>query len=553
MALKLQHPIVLGISSFYHDSAAALTANGEIIAAAQEERFTRRKFDSGFPEHSIYFCLEHAGIDQKELDCIAFYDEPLVKLDRIIETQTAFAPLGFFRNWRRIQDWVNQKFSLDKLIYSKLPCFSGSIFYCHHHLSHAASAFYPSPFRKASIVVVDAMGEWACSSIGKGEEKNITILQEQRYPNSVGLLYSAITQHIGFKVNSGEYKVMGLAPYGEPRYVRLIKDHLVEIHDDGSIILNTEYFDFMVGGRMTNDNFNRLFGAIDRTPESMITQREMDIARSIQVVIEEIMLNIARYAVSITGERNMVLAGGVALNCVANGKIRDSRIVDNLWIQPSAGDAGGALGAALFATYNHFNGTRAINEKSDSQKGSFLGPVYSKEDIRNVLDAYGFEYEELDGERKFNGVCDLLCDGNVIGVFQGQMEFGPRALGARSIIGDPRNPNMQKHMNLKIKYRESFRPFAPIVLAEEAQDWFESGEESPYMLLTTSLHRDKRIETGEKQDNLFGIDKLNVVRSKIPAVTHVNNSARIQTVDRARNAFTYELLKSFQKKPAARF
>lgn len=548
MRSKFEQPIILGISCFYHDSAAAVIANGEIIAAAQEERFTRKKFDSDFPEHAINFCLESAGIDNQDIDCVAFYDDPLVKLDRIIESQTRFAPLKLAQNYRRIHEWIDHKFSLDQLIYRRLPGFKGEIFFSHHHVSHAASAFYPSPFGRAAVVVADAMGEWSCSSIAEGNGSRVTILKEQHFPHSVGLLYSAITQHIGFRVNSGEYKVMGLAPYGESRYVELIKEHLVEIYENGSIVLNTDYFDFMTGNRMTNHRLEDLFGSPDREPESILTQREMDIAKSIQIVVEEIMLNMTRHAVALTGLRALVLAGGVALNCVANGKIQRSGLIDNLWIQPAAGDAGGALGAALYAHYNVYNQDRIINNSGDSQKGTFLGPVYEKKYIRMILDTYGFTYEELAENDKCEKICDLICEGGVIALFQGRMEFGPRALGARSIIGDARIPEMQKHMNLKIKYRESFRPFAPVVLLEDLAEWFETSEESPYMLLTTSVKGNRLVLSEAPNVALFGIDKLNVVRSEVPAITHVDNSARIQTVDSKRNPFLHGLLKTFKEK-----
>jgi carbamoyltransferase len=455
--------------------------------------------------------------------------------------------LKFISNFKRIRDWIKQKLPIDQLIYRRLPGFQGDIFFSHHHESHAASAFYPSPFESAAILVVDAMGEWSCSSIGQGDGNKISILKEQHFPHSVGLLYSAITQHVGFKVHSGEYKVMGLAPYGEPKFVKLIKDHLVEIKEDGSIILNTDYFDFMIGKRMTNAKMEELFNAPDRKPESPISQREMDVAKSIQVVVEEIILKMVQHAVDLTGFRNLSLAGGVALNCVANGKIQRSGLIDGLWIQPAAGDAGGALGAALLAHYKNFEKNHRKKSPSDSQKGSFLGPIFTEEEVKNVLDAYGFIYQKISGKDIFSGLTDLIIEGNVIGLFQGSMEFGPRALGARSIIGDARNPIMQRHMNKKIKYRESFRPFAPVVLVEEFSEWFEGDSETPYMLLTTQVNSKKLIKHNDDR-LLFGIEKLNVVRSEIPAVTHVDNSARVQTVDKERNSFLHELLQVVKAK-----
>ncbi|MFA4884218.1 MAG: carbamoyltransferase N-terminal domain-containing protein [Candidatus Margulisiibacteriota bacterium] len=539
-------PLVLGISAFFHDSAAVLVEDGEIISAVQEERFTRTKFDSSFPVNAINFCFEQRGVGAAEIDTIAFYDEPQLKLDRLIETLTAFAPLRVKANAGKVRDFLARKYFLEEIIATKLPAFKGEIFVSRHHLSHAASAFYPSPFEKAAIIVVDAMGEWSCSSIGLGEGAKIELLKEQRFPHSVGLLYSAFTQFLGFKVNSGEYKVMGLAPYGTPKYANLIKDKLVEINDDGSIKLNTEYFDFMTGRRMISRNFQRLFNAPERRPEGPLTERDADVASSIQKVVEEIMGKIVRQAVRLTGQKKVAMAGGVALNCVVNGKLLKSDIVEDLWIQPAAGDAGGALGAALLAHYNLFGRERKADGKNDSQKGSFLGPAFSGETIKKILDLHGFVYDEVGESELPARLCNLIAGGKVIGIFQGKMEFGPRALGARSIIGDARDPDMQKKMNLKIKYRESFRPFAPVVLAEEAAEWFEIKTESPYMLITAQVAAAKLVP-GYDNDR-SGIGSINKVRSIIPAVTHVDCSARVQTVDRQRGPYLHRLLEAFKGK-----
>ena len=542
-------PLILGISCFYHDASAALLRGNEIVAAAQEERFSRKKFDSRFPEKAAKYCLESIGISANELDCVAFYEDPFVKLDRIFETQTIFAPLKVLSNTKKICKWIKKKFQVERAIENGLPGFEGEVAFFHHHWSHASSAFYLSPFKKATILTVDGIGEWSCASIGLGEGSEVRILSEQRFPHSVGLLYSSFTQYIGFKVDSGEYKLMGLAPYGEPKYVDKIKENLIEIHDDGSVILDTDFFEFMTGSRMTSPKFHALFDGEPRKPETDISQKEMDIASSIQLVIEEIIQKMSKNAVLEAGSRNLCMAGGAALNCVANGKILRSGIVDRLWIQPASGDAGGALGAAFLAAYKKYGLLREADEKNDSQKGSFLGPEFSNGEVQKILDGYDFKYTFIEDSDWAKVVAKFVNDGLVVGLFHGRMEFGPRALGHRSIIGDPRNPEMQKKMNLKIKFRESFRPFAPMVLEEKASEWFmiKDGETSPYMLLTTAVIENKCFPMSEYEKGLFGIEKLNVKRSEIPAVTHIDYSARIQTVSKNDNQKVYELISEFEK------
>lgn len=539
--------IILGLSFYYHDSAAALLCKNEIVAAAQEERFTRKKFDNRFPVNAISFCLREGKIKENDIDLIAFYEEPYLKLDRIIETYSFYSSFNFIKNTRKIKKWIDDKFFIERDIISFLPDFKGDIIFFPHHLSHAASAFYPSPFKDAVILTIDGVGEWGCSVISIGRGNEIEMLQEQRFPHSVGLLYSAFTQYIGFKVDSGEYKLMGLAPYGNPVYTDRIKDNLVEINEDGSIRLKTKYFDFMTGRKMINKKFCDLFEGKPRTPEGPITQKEMDIARSIQSVTEEILLKMVHYAVKITGIKKVCMAGGVALNCVANGKILCSGMIDELWIQPAAGDAGGALGAALLADYKINKIPRNTENKCDKQKGSLLGPSFKNDDIKKVLDAYGFIYELVSDEEWAKRIALLLSQGKIVALFQGKMEYGPRALGCRSILGDPRISDMQRKMNLKIKFRESFRPFAPIVKEEKAGEWFDIKVKSPYMLLVAEVNLSKRKSLTQDEQMLWGIDKLNVAMSEIPAVTHVDYSARIQTVSKDINPKIYAILSTFEE------
>ncbi len=537
---------ILGISCFYHDSAAALIRDGRVIAAAQEERFTRKKHDFNFPHHAIAFCLKEGGITPGDLSLVAFYDKPFLKFERILETYLAFAPHGIRSFLMAMPLWLKEKIWMGSLIRDELK-YDGQILYPEHHQSHAASAFYPSPFQEAAFLTLDGVGEWATTSFGVGRGNTVEILAEQNFPHSLGLLYSAFTYFTGFKVNSAEYKVMGLAPYGEPRYVRHIYEHLLDLKDDGSFRMNMEYFDYCAGLTMTNQRFADLFGGRPRKPESPLTRREMDLARSVQEVTEEIMLRMARHAHRETGMENLVMAGGVALNCVANGRILREGPFKELWIQPAAGDAGGALGAALFA-WHAYLGKARHTDGSDTQQGSYLGPQFSDEEIERFLAMSEIHYRRLTREDLPGVVADLIAAGHVIGWFQGRMEFGPRALGARSIIGDARSPTMQATMNLKIKFRESFRPFAPSVLKEQVSDYFEIDRDSPYMLLVAPVAASRRIPISEEQEQLFGIDRLNVVRSDIPAVTHVDYSARIQTVDRETNPLYHETLEAFFNK-----
>ncbi|MSU54264.1 MAG: hypothetical protein EXS48_00280 [Candidatus Staskawiczbacteria bacterium] len=536
---------ILGISAFYHDSAAALIKNGEIISAGQEERFTRKKHDADFPKNAIEYCLKEAKIGPEDLDYIVFYDKPFLKFERIIETYLAYAPVGIRSFLKAIPLWIKQKIWIRDLIRKDIKGFKGKILFTEHHQSHLASAFYPSPFTESVILSIDGVGEWTTTSIAHGKGNNFKILEEIRFPDSLGLLYSAFTYFTGFKVNSAEYKVMGLAPYGSPKYVDKILDNLIDVKEDGSFKLNMEYFNFPVGLTMTNEKFNLLFGGPPREPESPVTQREMDLASSLQQVTEMVMLKIARHAKQITGCDNLCLAGGVALNCVANSKILKENIFKNIWIQPASGDAGGALGAALSVWYDYLDNTRLADNKNDSQKGSFLGPEYNNDTILDFLKKNSIPYVALPQEELIKRTAELLAQEKVVGWFQGRMEFGPRALGARSILGDPRSESMQKVMNLKIKFRESFRPFAPSVLSEKAADCFEIDRESPYMLLTADVKKEMRREMSEAEKELFGIDKLNVVRSKIPAVTHVDYSARLQTVHRETNLLYWKLIKAF--------
>src|SRR3989339_1665178 len=525
---------ILGISAFYHDSAAAIIKDGYILAAAQEERFTRIKHDQNFPINAIKYCLKEAGITAQQLDYIAFYDKPFIKFERILETYLAYAPHGIKSFMKAIPLWIKKKIWIKELIKKEL-CYEGEILFPEHHESHAASAFYPSPFNHAAYLTMDGVGEWATASYGSCDKNEIKILGELHFPHSLGLLYSAFTYFIGFKVNSGEYKVMGLAPYGKPKYVQKIYDHLIDLKEDGSFKMNMEYFNYNTGLTMTNDKMDSLFDGPARKPESLLTQREMDIARSLQDVTEEIMIRMARHVKKATNEKYLCLAGGVALNCVGNGKLLRENIFDDIWIQPAAGDAGGALGAA-FAVYHHYF-DQPLQQKSgrDLQKGSYYGTEYSDEEVKEFLSIYKIPAHKVTSEELVTQISNLIDDGKIIGWFEGRMEFGPRALGARSIIGDARNSEMQKKMNLKIKYRESFRPFAPTVLAEKVSEWFELDSESPYMLIVADVKKEKQREMTDEEKQLWGIEKLNIVRSEIPAVTHVDYSARVQTVHKDDN------------------
>lgn len=538
---------ILGISAFYHDSAACLLCDGKISAAAQEERFSRKKHDSGFPAQAIRYCLKAENITSQDLDFVAFYDKPLLKFERILETYLSYAPIGIKSFIKAIPLWIKQKIWLKQLIFEELGNFNGNILFPEHHVSHAASAFYPSPFHEAAIITADGVGEWTTTSIGYGNGNQIDLLKEIHFPHSLGMLYSAFTYYTGFRVNSGEYKIMGLAPYGEPKYVQTILDHIIDVKEDGSFKLNMEYFNYCVGLTMTSEKFHKLFGGPPRKPESELTQRHMDLTRSVQDVTEMVMGKMARYAKSITGAKYLCLAGGVALNCVSNGKILRDGIFEDIWIQPAAGDAGGALGSAL-AVWNDFLGQeRKVDGHNDAQAGSYLGPEYSNGEILEFLKENNIPFSKLNDEEVPDKAAKLIFDENVIGWFQGRMEFGPRALGSRSIIGDARSPDMQKKMNVKIKYRESFRPFAPSVLREDVSDFFVIDRGSPYMLLVCDVKKELRREMSAEEKELFGIEKLNTVRSKIPAVTHVDYSARIQTVHKETNPKYWKMIKSFQK------
>ncbi len=535
---------ILGISAFYHDSAASLVQDGRITAAAQEERFTRKKHDSSFPVNAINYCLREGGITGKDIDIVAFYEKPFVKFERILETYMAFAPVGIKSFIKAIPMWIKQKLWMKEFIRKELD-FHGKIIFPEHHYSHAASAFFPSPFEEAAFLTVDGVGEWTTTSYGIGRGNGIAIEAEIHFPHSLGLLYSAFTYYTGFKVNSGEYKVMGLAPYGRPTYKDAILSELMDLKEDGSFRLNMEYFNYCAGLTMTNGNFDRLFGGPPRKPESPLQQRHMDLARSVQEVTEEVMLRMSRHVQRETGCRKLCLAGGVALNCVANGRILREGPFEDIWIQPAAGDSGGALGAALFAWYQYLGNSRVADEKRDFQRGSYLGPAFGRDYILEFLEGRDIPYTELDEEEIPRRIADLVAAENVIGWFEGRMEFGPRALGSRSIIGDPRSPRMQEIMNLKIKFRESFRPFAPSVLKEKASEYFDIDRESPYMLLVAPVREEIRREMTEEEKRLFGIDQLNVVRSTIPAVTHVDYSARLQTVDGETHPLYYSMIKEF--------
>lgn len=538
---------ILGISAYYHDSAACLVKDGEIIAAAQEERFTRIKHDHSFPTNAIKYCLKAAGISGDDLDYVSFYDKPFLKFERILETYLAYAPIGIQSFLKAMPLWVKKKIWIKELIRDKIN-YSGKIIFPEHHESHAAAAFFPSPFSEAAFITMDGVGEWATSSFGIGKDNQVELWADIQFPHSIGLLYSTFTYYTGFKVNSGEYKVMGLAPYGKPKYKDLICEHLIDIKDDGSFKMNMDYFNYSAGLTMTNSKFHQLFGGPPRKPESELTQKEMDLARSVQEVTEEVMLKMAKHVKEETGMKYLCLAGGVALNCVANGKLLRSGLFEDIWIQPAAGDAGGAVGSALFTWYQYLDNQRKADNKSDFMKGAYLGPEFDNSKIEKFLTKNGYPYQTITDEDLPEKIADLIVEENVIGWFQGRMEFGPRALGSRTIIGDARSPEMQKKMNLKIKYRESFRPFAPSIRAENISEYFEIDRESPYMLLVANVQKDKQLEMSAEQNSYFGLDKLNVVRSNVPAITHVDYSARIQSVNGKTNPRYHAMLTKFNDK-----
>jgi carbamoyltransferase len=546
---------ILGISAFYHDSAACLLKDGEIIAAAQEERFTRKKHDAGFPTHAIQYCLKEAGIAAKDIHNVVFYEKPFVKFERLLETYLAFAPKGFTSFAKAMPVWIKdklfQKLALIKelkLTLDERVDWRERLLFSEHHLSHAASAYYPSPFASAAVLTLDGVGEWTTTSLAIGKGSDLQVIKEIHFPHSLGLLYSAFTYYTGFKVNSGEYKVMGLAPYGEPRYADLIREKLITVAEDGSFQLDMSYFDYATGLTMTNKKFDALFGGPPRTSEAELTQREMDLAASVQKITEDIVLELARGIARETGERNLCLAGGVALNCVANGILLREKIFDNIWIQPAAGDAGGALGAALSTWYIHHNKKRGTVRRRDAMKGAYLGPEFTDTEIDAELKDCGANFKKLSEAEMIEEVATALAEKKAVGWMQGRMEFGPRALGGRSIIADPRSPMMQKQLNLKVKYRESFRPFAPSVLREDVGEWFEHETDSPYMLLVADVQSDKRRAMTEEEKALFGIDKLNVPRSYVPAITHVDYSARIQTVHVDTNPKYHAVISKFKEK-----
>ena len=543
--------IILGISAFYHDAAAAIIKNGEIIAAAQEERFTRKKHDPDFPANAIRFCLKQAKVNLSQVDHVVFYDKPFIKFERLLETYLAFAPKGFLSFLKAIPLWIKEKLFQKRMILEDLrkisPQFDAKkLLFSEHHLSHAASAFFPSPFEKAAVLTMDGVGEWTTTSLAIGDKNNLTIKQEIAFPHSLGLLYSAFTYYAGFKVNSGEYKLMGLAPYGKPIYADLIKNKLIDVKPDGSFRLRMQYFNYPVGLNMTSSLFHKLFKGPPRRPESLITQKEMDLAASIQKVIEEIVIKIAKNIRKETGLENLCLAGGVALNCVANGKLIDEKIFKNIWIQPASGDAGGALGAALAVNYMMYKQKRVI-QKNDAMSGSYLGTEFSQPEIEQKLKKAGAVYKTYSKTEMVKKSAELLASGLALGWVNGRMEFGPRSLGARSILADPRSEKMQKNLNLKVKFRESFRPFAPSVLSESASQWFEIKNDSPYMLQVAPVKKSKQVKTKQNK-KLFGIDQLNLKRSSIPAVTHVDYSARVQTVHKETNPVFHELITAFYKK-----
>ena len=543
---------ILGISAFYHDSASCLISNGKIIAAAQEERFTRKKHDSGFPKNSISYCLDEANIDPKKLDYIVFYEKPFLKFERLLETYLAFAPKGFKSFSSSMPIWIKEKLfqkvmliNFLKEIFKNEIELEDKILFSEHHLSHAASAFYPSPFESAAVLTMDGVGEWTTTSLALGRGSELEVVKEIHFPHSLGLLYSAFTYYTGFRVNSGEYKIMGLAPYGKPVYVDVIKNNLIKIKDDGSFNLNMHYFDYCTGLTMTNKNFNKLFGGPPRKSESEITQKEMDLAASIQAIAEEVVLKLAKDIQKNTNEKNLCLAGGVALNCVANGILLKEKIFENIWIQPAAGDAGGSLGAALTIWYKMLKNTRELPINPSKMNGAYLGPSYQNEEVKLLLDSCGAIYHQYDKKELIELVAQQLSQEKAVGWMRGRMEFGPRALGNRSIIGDPRSPKMQKQLNLKVKYRESFRPFAPSVLREHVSNWFDLDIDSPYMLLVANVLKDKCYEMSEDDRSLFGIERLNIPRSDIPAITHIDYSARVQTVHSETNPTYHSLINKF--------
>lgn len=545
---------ILGFSAYYHDAAACLLVDGELISAAQEERFTRKKHDAEFPINAIRYCLKEAKLNVQDIDYIVFYDKPFLKFERIFETYLAFAPRGFKSFAMSLPVWVKDKLFQKKGILSTLNCELGEtvdwekkLLFSEHHLSHAASAFFPSPFKDAAVLTMDGVGEWTSTSLAVGAGNDLSIHREIQFPHSLGLLYSAMTYYTGFKVNSGEYKIMGLAPYGKPVYADLIKKHLIDIKDDGSFHLDMQYFDFCTGLKMTNARFDALFGGPPRASESTLTQREMDLAASVQAVTEEVAIKLAQSIRQETGLRNLCLAGGVALNCVANGKLLKQGIFDQIWIQPAAGDAGGAIGAAYSVYHLKLKAPRMVGA-SDAMKGSYLGPSYSQAEIEEGLLEVGAQFTSVTDEALIEETAQALADGKAVGWHQGRMEFGPRALGGRSILADPRSPSVQKQLNLKVKYRESFRPFAPSVLRENVQEWFDIDVDSPYMLLVAEVHHSRLVPIAETDKALFGIDLLNVPRSTIPAVTHVDNSARIQTVHKESHPRYHQLITRFKEK-----
>jgi len=546
---------ILGISAYYHDSGACLLHNGEIIAAAQEERFTRKKHDAAFPENAIKYCLKEADIDPAEILSVVFYEKPFVKFERLLETYLAFAPKGFTSFMKSMPLWIKDKLFQKSALVKELSHTLGEqtdwrekLLFSEHHLSHAASAYFPSPFEHAAVLTLDGVGEWTTSSLAIGKGKELKIIKEIHFPHSLGLLYSAFTYYTGFKVNSGEYKVMGLAPYGEPKYAELIKKHLIKVADDGSFQLDMSYFDYATGLTMTNKKFDALFGGPPRTSESELTQREMDLAASVQKVTEEVVIMLAKAIADETGEKNLCLAGGVALNCVANGILLREKIFDHIWIQPAAGDAGGALGAALSAWHIHHHKDRHLSTQRDAMKGAYLGPEFKDSEIEVELSACGAKFKKLSEDEMIEKVASALANEKAVGWMQGRMEFGPRALGGRSIIADPRSPEMQKQLNLKVKYRESFRPFAPSVLSEDVSDWFEHETDSPYMLFVADVQKKKRRTMTDEEEGLFGIEKLNVPRSSVPAITHVDYSARIQTVHADTNPKYHAVISKFKEK-----
>jgi carbamoyltransferase len=546
---------ILGISGFYHDSAACLLKDGEIVAAAQEERFTRKKHDAGFPRHAIEYCIEEAGIAASQIDNVVFYEKPFLKFERLLETYLAFAPKGFKSFSQAIPVWIKDKLFQKSALIKELQLtldesvdWRERLLFSEHHLSHAASAYYPSPFESAAVLTLDGVGEWTTTSLAIGRGSDLKVVKEIFFPHSLGLLYSAFTYYTGFKVNSGEYKVMGLAPYGEPVYADLIREKLITVSEDGSFQLDMSYFDYATGLTMTNKKFDALFGGPPRTSETDLTQREMDLAASVQKVTEDIVLELVRGIAKETGERNLCLAGGVALNCVANGILLRENIFDNIWIQPAAGDAGGALGAALSTWFLHHNKERITSKERDAMKGAYLGPEFSVAEIETELAACGAVFKKLSETEMIEEVACALAGEKAVGWMQGRMEFGPRALGGRSIIADPRSPAMQKQLNLKVKYRESFRPFAPSILREDVSAWFEHERDSPYMLLVADVQTNKRRAMTEEEDALFGIDKLNVPRSSVPAITHVDYSARIQTVHADTNPRYHAVISKFKQK-----